>query len=163
LTELLRSKRALSRQHAAWLLGQVGRKRKPLPIDPIPSLIAALRDPSPRVRAEVIYAIGGFGRLAERALPDVEKIMEQEQGVDALWATRAAKEIDASKDIRPRLRELLRAGEADVRRNVAQLVPDNFPRDEARQLLIEEYERDTDGDTREILAQAMNKVGEPIR
>jgi len=160
LANLLGSRSEATRRHAVWLLGQVGRKRRPPTINPVPSLICALYDPSSRVRAEAIYALGGYGRLAREALPHLEKLANCEQAEDALWATRAVKEIDASIDIGPRLRELLLCGKPGVRRTVALLLPDHLPFAEAQEMLLEEYEKETDDATRDVLAQAMNKISE---
>src|SRR5262245_10398752 len=96
LASLLSSRSEATRRHAAWLLGQLGRKRRPPMVDPVPSLICALYDSSPRVRAEAIYALGGHGRLAREALPHLEKIASRDHADEALSATRAVKEIDAS-------------------------------------------------------------------
>ena len=73
-------------------------------------------------------------------------------------ATLAVKEINPSEDIGPRLRDLFLAGENDVWKNVAFRLPDNLPPSEAKQLLIAKGERETDEESREILAQAMNKL-----
>jgi HEAT repeat protein len=160
LAGLLNSPKAETRHHAAWLLGQIGRKRKPPDENPVPDLIALLDDESERVRAEAIYALGGYGSLAKEALPRLQTIMHQEKNADALWALRAVKEIDPDTDIGPRLRELFLTGERGVRHNIAPWLPDQLPSDEARELLLAQYQRETDQETREILAQAMNKVKE---
>jgi len=160
LAKLLRTPNADTRINAAWLLGQIGRKRKPPDVDPIPALITLLDDASQQVRSEAIYALGGYGSLAKEARPRLEKIMHGGRGSDALWAARAVKEIDPSTDIGPRLRELFLTGERGIRHNIAPWLPDHLPSAEARQLLISQYERETDQETREVLAQAMNKVKE---
>jgi len=158
LAELLSSPNDEARHHAAWLLGVFGRKRRPPSVDPIPALVKAVDDPSPRVRAETIYAIGQCGQLASAALPKLRAIMQRDQSVDALFATLAVKEVDPSANIGPRLRELFLAGEPGVRENVAFWLPDHLPREEAKQLLMAQYERENNKDMREVLAQAMNKV-----
>ena len=160
LAELLKSPKPEVRHHAAWLIGQIGRKRKPPDQAAVPALIALLEDESDRVRAEAIYALGGYGSLAREALPHLQKIMHQEMSSDALWAMRAVKEIDPATDIGPRLRELFLTGERGVRHNVAPWLPEHLPPDEARDLLLAQYQRETDQETREVLAQAMNKVKE---
>jgi HEAT repeat protein len=160
LADLLKSPKPEVRHHAAWLIGQIGRKRKPPGQAAVPALIALLDDDSERVRAEAIYALGGYGSLAKEALPRLQKIMHRDSSADALWAMRAVKEIDPATDIGPRLRELFLTGERGVRHNVAPWLPDHLPSDEARDLLLAQYERETDQETREVLAQAMNKVKE---
>jgi HEAT repeat protein len=126
----------------------------------VPALIALLDDDSDRVRTETSYALGGYGSLARDALPKLQEIMHRGRGADALWATRAVKEIDPATDIGPRLRELFLTGERGVRHNIASWLPEHLPQDEARDLLLAQYQRETDLETREILAQAMNKVKE---
>lgn len=160
LAELLKSPKPEVRHHAAWLIGQIGRKRKPPDQAAVPALTALLDDESERVREEAIYALGGYGTLAKEALPHLQKVMQQKPSADALWAMRAVKEIDPATDIGPELRELFLTGERGVRHNVAPWLPDHLPSDEARDLLLAQYQRETDQETREILAQAMNKVKE---
>jgi len=149
-----------TRQHAAWLLGGIGRKKRPLKVDPIPALLRALDDSSSRVRAEASYAIGQFGPLATEALPRLREIMGRDQSHDAYLATMAIKEINPSEDIGPRLRELFLVGENNVWKNVAFRLADNLPPAEARRLLLAKGEREKDSEAREILAQAMNRVKE---
>jgi hypothetical protein len=72
----------------------------------------------------------------------------------------AIKEISPAEDIGPRLRELFLTGEKNVWKNVAFRLPDNLPPGEAKQLLMAKAERETDAESREILAQAMNKLKE---
>jgi hypothetical protein len=160
LVELLRSPRDETRHQAAWLLGVIGRKKRPAAVDPIPALVTLLDDPSSRVRAEATYAIRNFGTLAKEALPTLQKIMQRDLSHDAFTATLAVKEIDPSVQIGPRLRELFLAGGPIMRQNVASRLPDHLPAAEAKQLLMAAYEHETDNSTREALAQAMNRVKE---
>ena len=151
---------SVQRHHAAWVLGQIGRNRRPPDVVPVPALMALLDDESDRVRAEAIYALGGYGSLAKPAPPHLDQIMHGPNGPDALWAARAVQEIDRTIDIGPRLRELFLTSERGVRHSIALLLPDHLSPVEARQFLATQYERETDHQTREILAQAMNKVKE---
>jgi HEAT repeat protein len=159
LIGLLASRREVTRRHAAWLLGQIGRKRKPPFIDPVPALVQSLDDGSSAVRAEVMYALGGHGRLARQALPRLKAMMDSATADDVLWSTRAVKEIDPDTNIGPRLYKLFVNGDSSIRRSVAPLLADNLPHDEARQILMAHYRDETDSDTREVLAQVMNKIG----
>ncbi len=158
LAKLLSSDKEDARHHAAWLLGGIGRSKRPPTVDPIPALVAALDDSSSRVRAESSFALGKFGPLAQDALPVLLRIMRRDQSFDAYLATLAVKEINPSEDIGPRLRDLFLAGEKGVWQNVAFRLPDHLPAAEAKQLLIAKGEHETDSGSREILAQAMNKI-----
>jgi hypothetical protein len=147
-----------TRLHAVWLLGLIGRNKRPLKADPIAALLGALDDPSSRVRANAFHAIGQFGPLATEALPKLREIMRRDQSQDAYFATMAIKEINPSEDIGFRLRELFLMGEKGVWKNVAFRLPDNLPPGEAKQLLLAKAELETDAESRETLAQAMNKI-----
>lgn len=149
-----------TRHHAAWLIGWVGNKKRPLPYDPVPALVAAVNDPSSRVRGESLFALQHFGPLAAAALPALRKRMKQDQSHDAFMAALAVKQIDPQTDIGPRLRELFLAGDKHVWRNVATHLPAHLPPAEARQLLLAKSQAETNTQAREILAMALNKIKE---
>lgn len=138
----------------------MGNKKRPLPYDPVPALVAAVNDPSSRVRGESLFALQHFGPLAAAALPALRKRMKQDQSHDAFMAALAVKQIDPQTDIGPRLRELFLAGDKHVWRNVATHLPAHLPPAEARQLLLAKSQAETNTQAREILAMALNKIKE---
>jgi HEAT repeat protein len=160
LAKLVSSPKEATRHHAAWLLGGLGSKKRPLAFDPVPALLAGINDPSSRVRGESFYALGNFGSAAAAALPALRKRMTQDQSHDAFMAALAVKEIDPQTDIGPRLRELFLAGDKHVWRSVATQLPAHLPPAEARQLLNAKSQAETDTQAREILAMALNKIKE---
>lgn len=160
LAKLVSSPKEATRHHAAWLLGGLGSKKRPLAFDPVPALLAGINDPSSRVRGESFYALGNFGSAAAAALPALRKRMTQDQSHDAFMAALAVKEIDPQTDIGPRLRELFLAGDNHVWRSVATQLPAHLPPAEARQLLNAKSQAETDTQAREILAMALNKIKE---
>jgi HEAT repeat protein len=158
LTELLHSPSGVTRHHAAWLLGVIGRKRRPPTVNPIPALLKIIDDPSSRVRAEAIYAVGAYGSLARSALPALRQIMQRDHSHNAYLATLAVKEIDPAEDIGPRLRDLFLFGDRWVQINVASSLPDHLPPAEAKRILLEQNDREADPEMQEVLAQALNKI-----
>jgi len=158
LVDVLSSPNEAQRYFTVFLVGEIGRKKRPLDFDPVPALIELLDDPSLRVRANTYSAIGKFGTLANSALPRLREIMRRDQSHDAFLATLAIKEVDPSEEIGARLRELFFSKEQGVRGNVALSIPDYLPAKEAKDFLAAEYERAPDKVVRECIAEAMNKI-----
>jgi hypothetical protein len=159
LSELLAtSQNKEVRQFTIWLLGQIGRKKQPPRVDPVPALMAALDDSSSNVRAQAMDTLSKYGSLANAALPRLLEIMHRDRGHDAFLATLAVSAIDSREDVRPRLLELFKI--AGVRGNVAHCLPEFFPPTEAKRMLTAQYEVETDNSTREMIAEAMNKIKE---
>jgi len=158
LLKLLDSPQESTRIRALTLFAWMGRAKRPPEVDPIPKLISLLENPSSRTRTSAMWALGKNGRNAKDALPSLKAIMERDISHNSYCATMAVEEIDAAIDIGPRLRELFLHGNNIMRQNVAFRLPDHLPAKEAREILSAQYERETDNEVRESLAQAMNKV-----
>jgi HEAT repeat protein len=149
-----------TRQKAIWLIGEIGRKKRPLPHSPVPELIALLDHPTPAVRRQAMDSLAKFGSLAQAALPRLRQIMQRDLRADALFAAVAAKEINPSEEIGPQLYALYSSAEEDLRVNAAIQISKYLPPAEAKQFLTAQYELTTDRNMRESIAEAMNKINE---
>ena len=107
-----------------------------------------------------MYALSQFGPLASAALPRLHEIATRDLSHDAYMALLAIKEIDPREGIGPRLREFFLSGEKGVRANAATRLPDHLPAAEAREILMAQYERESNDEMRSIIAQAMNRIKE---
>src|SRR5882724_8561242 len=56
-----------TRQFVIWLVGEIGRKKHPLSIDPVPELIALLDNPSLDIRGQAMDSLAKYGSLAQAA------------------------------------------------------------------------------------------------
>jgi hypothetical protein len=101
LVKLLTSPDAMTRLHAADLLGQMGSAAA------APSLADAASDPYEGVREAAIHALGHLGPSAKAVVPRLTALLDDGAYPHPMGVAKALLEIDPQADIIPRLVEAL--------------------------------------------------------
>jgi HEAT repeat protein len=116
LIEKLRDTNPSVRRNAALALGKLGPKVAP---DAVKPLVEAMKDRFIPVREEAVLAVGQFGELAQFAIPDLKKMMDDREGKVRPQAARSMWKLTGDADlVKPALVDIFRhnnvAGEATL-------------------------------------------------
>lgn len=122
-------------------------------------------DPDTSVQGNAIGVLGRIGPPAKPALPELIKIMLDDQNHYAPSVARSIATIDPNEDIGPRLIELVERKHPNWY-SAAFVLHQHVPADEARWVISKRYEAAENDSERNMAVQALNEIGverDPVR
>ncbi len=142
---------AEARWEAADVLGQIGPDARPAG----PALVAALKDPDPRVREVTVQALGELAPDVPGAVPALVELFPDVKAIRAV-----AEFKEAGADAVPKLTELLTHSDSVVRWNAARTLQKIGPASgPAVPALVARMLSDPDPAVREHAAEALGPIG----
>jgi hypothetical protein len=152
LIDLLDHPRTAIRRRALESLG----KLRVSPEIAVPAMIGRLSDSGDGVASAAAVALGRFGQDAQAALPALVAVMNDDDSPAAAAAAKAIYNID-SRDIGPRLIDLLESPHAGVRIHAAMILYEHSDPQLAERALIKAYASESDKSVQTAIIDALNQ------